>query len=340
MLRKAKAERVEIILLLLLSINCAKKAPPPSPDRCAPGLKSIEAINRRHLKVVFSESVDRKSSVDISKYNCFETATKTPLQILAATMRNANEIDLTTSIQSDSSYTFTVSGVKDRSGNEMGVRRVEFKGNKAHDIHPPRIASTYPSDGTVNFEPDSGVIVRFSEVMDTISILRNYGLLPERDLRIEWDAGITEFRFFPGNLESGEVYGFYLRDGCEDLDGNRVEEWSFLTFTADSTLPHGYVSGYLQSHERGTTMIALVDSLLQIMRIILVSDSTYRVNWLRPASYTILAGMDSDDDGRFDLVAHLEVEIGEEGMTVELPLQKTTEKWRIFERLERIFVVD
>lgn len=333
-------QKAKIILLLFLSMNCAKKAPPPSPDRWAPRLRVVEAINRRHLRVVFSESVDPKSSLEILNYKCFEIATNTPLQILAATMRNPREIDLTTSIQSGFPYGLTVSGVEDLSGNGMDTERMEFVGSKAADIHPPEIMDIHPADGSVNFQPDSGVIVRFSEVMDTASIFRNCGLLPEGNFEIEWDDDLIEFRLLPRKLESGEVYSFYLNDGCKDIEGNRVEEWSLLTFTPDSTLPDGHVSGYLRSEERGTTMIALIDSLLRIVRIVLVSNSSYRIGWLKPANYTILAGMDLDRDRKFDLVAHSEVEVSEEGVIVELPLKREPEKWRIFERLETIFMFD
>lgn len=333
-------QKIKIVLLLFLAINCAKKAPPPSPDRWAPRLRNVEVINRRHLLVIFSESVDPKNSVEISNYNCRETGTDIPLKILAATVRTGNEISLTTSIQSRLSYTLTLSGIKDLSGNMMDVQTVRFMGSEVPDLHPPRIMDNYPIDGSTNFQPDSGVIFRFSEVMDTVSIFRNCELLPEGDLRVEWDEGMTEFHFFPSKLESGEVYSFYLKDGCKDLDGNRMENWGILTFTPDSTLPYGHVSGYLVNSKKGTTVIALVDNLLQIVRIALVSNSTFRIDWIPPADYTILAGRDLDDDRSFDLIAHQEVNISEEGAVVELLLKEVTEKWRIFERLERIFAVD
>jgi hypothetical protein len=332
--------KVEIAVLFLLLVGCAKKAPPPSPDRWSPRVRDVEAVNRRHLKVRFSESVDSESSVQTSNYACFESTTSVPLQILAASMRNSREIDLTTSNQSDVSYTLVVSGVKDQSDNEMAVQKVEFVGTKVLDTHPPRIVGTYPADGSAGIQADSAVIVRFSEFMDSTSVLSSWGLLPEGHLNIHWDDGFTEFRFFPEELQAGEVYTLYLTDGCRDLEGNRLEEWSFLTFTSDSALPQGYVSGYLRGEERGRTMIALVDSLLRIERIAVLSDSTYRIDWLKPAHYTLLAGTDLDDDRKFDLVAHADVEIAEEGVIVELLFKKEKERWRIFERLEMIFAVD
>jgi len=332
--------KVEIAVLLLLFVSCAKKAPPPSPDRWSPRLRGVEAVNRRHLKTLFSESVDPKSSVDLSNYSCFESITSVPLQILAATMRNSREIDLTTSNQSDISYTLVVTGIEDLSGNEMNLQKMKFLGSKLLDTHPPQIVRVHPRDGSADVQADSAVVIRFSEVMDSISILKSWGFLPEGHLKIEWDDELIEFRFFPEKLKAGQVYCLYLTDGCRDLEGNRLEEWSFLTFTSDSVLPQGYVSGYLRSQERGKTMIALVDSVLRILRIAVLSDSTYRIGWLKPANYTLLAGTDLDDDRKFDLVAHAEVKIGEEGVIADLFFKKEEERWRIFERLETIFAVD
>lgn len=290
--------------------------------------------------MTFSEKIDPKTALDTSNYKCFEVSTKKALQIYTAILRDGNEIDLNTSVQSRTSYNLLISGVQDLFGNTMGLQKMKFMGSETRDLNPPRIISIYPEDGSTNFQPDSEIIVRFSEVIDTSSILRNCGLLPEGVLRTDWDKGMTAFRFFPGKLDSGEVYSFYLKDGCRDLDENRIEGWTFLTFTPDSTLPGGWVGGNLSSDEKGTSMIALVDGLLRIVRIVLISDGTFRVNWLKPGGYTILAGMDVDNDRRFDLIAHQEVEIGEEGVTVELRLKEEKERWRIFERLEGIFMAD
>ncbi len=332
--------KVKVIVLFLVLMSCARKAPPPSPDRWAPKIRHLEIINRRHLRVTFSEIVEPESSTEVSNYCCYETTSNVPLKILAATVRTSTETDLTTSVQSPLSYTLVISGVKDVSGNEMGIRKMEYMGSAVHDTHTPRITGSYPPDGSAGFQPDSGIIIQFSEAMDTSSVLKNCGLLPEGNLRTEWDDGMTEFRFSPEEPESGQVWGFYLKDGCRDLDGNEMEEWSFLTFTTDSVLPHGDIGGYLRSDEEGNSMIALVDSLLRIVRIAVIEDSSYGMSWLKPGTYTILAGMDVSGDRKFDLLAHDEVEIGEKRVTVDLPLEEETEKWRIFERLERIFAVD
>ena len=330
-------EKLRIALLLLLALNCGKKAPPPSPDRWAPRLTSAEAVNRRHVKVVFSEDVDPRTSLEISNYNCFESETDRPLPVLAATARNRNEVDLTTSIQSPSSYTLEVTGIKDASGNQMSLQRVQFDGSVARDPHPPKVARIHPADGSVDFDPDSGISIHFSEAMDTSSIRKHCGLLPEGSLRIEWNEGMRQFRVFPEEMAQGEVYSLYVRDACKDLEGNLLEEWAFLTFTPDSTLPQGYVTGYVRDGGQATTMVALADRLLRIVRVAVVSDSFYRIDWLKPDGYIILAGVDSDDDRRFDLLAHDEVTIGDGGVVQDLSLDKMTERWRIFERLERIF---
>jgi hypothetical protein len=297
----------------------------------------VEAVNRRHVKVVFSENVDPGTSLEISNYNCFESETDRALLVLAATVRNRNEVDLTTSIQSPSSYTLEVSGIKDLSGNQMSLQRIGFDGSAARDPHPPRVSTIHPADGSVGFAPDSGISIHFSEAMDTSSVQKQCGLLPAGSLRIQWNEGMRQFRVFPEGIEQDEVYNLYVRDACKDLEGNLLEEWAFVTFTSDSALPQGYVTGYLRNGEQATTMVALADRMLRIVRITVVSDSSYRIDWLRPESYIILAGMDLDDDRRFDLVAHDEVAVGDGGVTQDLSLHETTERWRIFERLESIF---
>jgi len=333
-------ERAKVILLIILLVSCAKKAPPPSPDRWAPRLRGVEAVNRRHLRLTFSERLDPESTADISKYTCHETDTEGTLAIIGAAQRDGDEIDLTTAPQSRRSYTLAIKGIEDLSGNEMGLQTIEFMGSETPDRHPPRVLHMSPADGSSNFDPDSAVTVQFSEAMDTTSVTKNSGLLPEGSMRLSWNEGMTDFRLHPQDVLAGEVYSLYLKDGCADIDGNRTEEWHYLTFTPDSVLPAGYVAGYLLSGERGTTLIALVNTLLQIVRIAVMDDTTFRLNWIRPQAYTVLAGMDVDGDRRFDLVGHQDVDVTEKGVVIELPLTVEEEKWRIFERLETLFMID
>ena len=301
---------------------------------------SVEAVNRRHLKVVFSESVDPEVSLKTSNYSCFESATDRLLPILACTIRNPNEVDLTTAIQSSSIYTLVVSGIEDLSGNQMGPSRAEFGGSEARDPHPPKLLAVSPADGAAGFDADSGISIHFSEAMDTSSIREHCGILPAGSLKIEWNEEMREFDIFPGEIELGKVYNLYLRDACTDLEGNLLEEWTLLTFTRDSTLPGGYIKGSLHNTEGSKTIIGLADRLLTIMRIAVTSDTVYRMDWLKQESYVLLAGTDLDGDRRFDLVAHDEVTVGDEGAVRDLSLQSTDKRWRVFERLERIFTGD
>ncbi len=294
-------------------------------------------MNRRHLKVVFTESVDPTTALELSNYSCRETDTDTPLEILAATLRDKGEIDLTTSLQSVVSYTLAGASIKDLSGNEMKLQTVRFKGSKALDTHPPRLTEVNPPRGSVSVEPDSVIIVRFSESMDTLSIRRNSGLLPEDSIEVTWGERMTEFRFSLKTLAPGEPYTLYLKGGCSDLDGNRMQEWQFFTYTSDSIMPSGHLTLYLDVPEGETTAIALVNSMLELVRAQVTAEPTVRMKWLAPSDYTALAGADTDGDGRFDLVARRDLRVDDEDVTVRLHLTEELERWKIFDRLEAFF---
>jgi hypothetical protein len=294
-------------------------------------------VNRRHLRVTFTESVDPATAVELTNYHCTETDSDTSLGILAATRRDMAEIDLTTSLQSSVLYTLTADGIADISGNEMGIQRVAFRGSETPDTHPPRMTEVRPPSGSVSLVPDSAIIVRFSEAMDTLSITRNSGLLPRGGVEVVWDDPMTEFRFSLGALAPGNVYTLYLRDGCSDLDGNRMQEWHFFTFTPDSMMPSGDITFYIDGPEGERTVVALFNDILEIVRVQVSEDPVVRMKWLVPANYTALAGVDLDGDRRFDLTSHGDARAESTAVSTRLYLKEERERLRIFDRLEAFF---
>jgi hypothetical protein len=157
---------------------------------------------------------------------------------------------------------------------------------------------------------------------------------------VDWNAAITEFRFVPRIPPAERVYTLYLKDGCSDLDGNGMQEWRFLTYTSDSLMPSGYITFYIDGHEEKPTVVALFDSMLELVRMEVTDRSTLQMKWLPPASYTALSGTDLDGDKRFDLTAYSQVTVDSVGVPVRLDLADEPERWKILDRLEAFFDTD
>ncbi len=119
-------------ILILFFLSCGKKAPPPSPDRWAPKVGKVEAIDKFHIKVRFTEKVDKESAENTANYKI------SGLNIYRAILQSdGRTVLLSTSIQKDTIYAIEIFEVKDVAGNKMKEIKMKIKGSTKEDTSKP-----------------------------------------------------------------------------------------------------------------------------------------------------------------------------------------------------------
>uniref|UniRef100_A0A7C4CB73 SbsA Ig-like domain-containing protein n=1 Tax=candidate division WOR-3 bacterium TaxID=2052148 RepID=A0A7C4CB73_UNCW3 len=282
---------------------CAKKMIPPSPDRFAPRLVSIEAPSRVRVELEFDEPLDvRRLAVDSI---AVRDAAGGELEVRGVSRgRRPERLSLWTATQSP--VTYEVSGmVWDMAGNAARFRRVRFKGSQRIDTIPPRVTRVQPEPGATRVRPLT-VVFRFSEAVDTIGVSRELivpaGLetLFSRVWEPDWQAVGFVCR---DSVPPGTVQYILLPAGTPDLEGNRAQEPAFTYFTTDSVMDALSVKGRVtwSGGRLGTGVVLFADSLTRALAAVL-SDGSFSCR-VRAGTYSVFAVADTNSDGLVDLVS-------------------------------------
>lgn len=198
------------VILLILFVACANKAPPISKDRLLPKLTNVAVLNNRQIQLSFSEELD---TVALFPDSILITAAEETLEIVSMyPSLSPSEIVLVTTPMTDTLYEISGS-VFDKAENR-GLFQQSFQGSAQPDTIAPWIIGF--SQGRLNHE----FYLVFSETMDTASI--NFSIFPNKQPTPTWSSH-RQVRFSPqapsDSLGFDTTYYLYLRT-ARDISGN------------------------------------------------------------------------------------------------------------------------
>jgi hypothetical protein len=203
--------RVTLILMLLI-LACAHKAPPIAKDRLNPRLISVEVLNTRQIQLSFSEKLDTAALVTDSVLVTSVQDTLVVLQLYPSL--SASEIVLITKPMEN--VTYEISGVVFDEAENKGNFKSHFQGSTLPDTIAPWLTGYSQGRNTQEF------FLNFTEALDTLSLA--FSIIPEKKFLPVW-VNSRHIRFIPET--AGESLGFdttyylYLKQ-ARDISGNRT----------------------------------------------------------------------------------------------------------------------
>jgi hypothetical protein len=204
-------ERITLILMLLI-LACAHKAPPIAKDRLNPKLISVEVLNTRQIQLSFSEKIDTAALVADSVLVTSVQDTLAVLQLYPSL--SASEIVLITKPMKN--VTYDISGVVFDEAENKGNFKSHFQGSTLPDTIAPWLTGYSQGRNTQDF------FLNFTEALDTLSL--EFSIIPKKKFIPVW-VNSRYIRFIPET--AGESLGFdttyylYLKQ-ARDISGNRT----------------------------------------------------------------------------------------------------------------------
>jgi len=212
-----------LLLVSLLIMMCAHKAPPISKDRLNPSLQRVVAIDARHIQFTFSEELDTLS-LKVENFQVFNGSDSLKILAVYPSLSSA-EIIIVTERQSDKDYKTT--GVVFDKAENKGIFKKEFRGTTRPDSIPPRVLG-YPRGTNIK-----SLQLKFSEAIDSASLC--YYLIPKKNLLPQW-FGLHQCSFIPetvnDSLHFDTTYYLYIKEAM-DISGNGLEPF-ITSFTLDT----------------------------------------------------------------------------------------------------------
>jgi hypothetical protein len=152
-------------------------------------------------------------------------------------------------------YTFTVTGGTDLSGNLIAGLPVSFSFTTiVGDTIKPTITGTSPANGATEVALSAVIYVAFSEPMDTLSLIGD--MVPSPNENPTWNATMDTLFLTHDPMALNTVYTVRIA-GINDLAGNPLavlpDSFSFTTIVGDTVKP--VISG--TSPANGATEVAL-----------------------------------------------------------------------------------
>ncbi len=214
-------------LFFIAFVLCAKKLPPPSPDRFAPRLIRIQALYDNSLVLYFNEPLDT-SSLDIQNFVIYNAQIK----LISFFDETQTSIRIITSPLQKGRY--KIKGVvKDKSKNQAFFEKV-FKSTKKKDTIPPEIRKVIPQTMRVSFPYN--ITIDISEPIDTsASSLFLLSTIPVYEKK--WRKGFTQFKLVVKDTLYKEVpFAFLIFPTLRDFSQNPLEGYYSFLFVADTLL--------------------------------------------------------------------------------------------------------
>lgn len=220
------------------------------PDTSPPSISSVTAIDRNHIDVTFSESIDRTSAEGLDHYTIIET-TRTATSIapddtlhvnVAVLKADGRTVALTTHTMSVAPYIISVDNVEDVSGNVTEAPVVmSFDGSTDADVTPAEIAFRSPAADASDVLIVAPIVIQFSEPMSVISIFDGLSLTSssgEVDYSVHYES-YERYEVRPlAPLELDREYTVVLNDALDEADNAMSATWSFRTAREpDETAP-------------------------------------------------------------------------------------------------------
>lgn len=185
------------LFLSLLTVNCAKKGAPTSPDRTPPFLSSVEVVDRGHIEITFDEDIEIPAAESLSNIMV------DGLQILAS-VASKKKIFLTTDDMDTVEYKIKLFNISDLSGNGKDEYKSKFRGTLRADTMPPAIVRS-PSQIVRNTPPDTNLTIKFTEQIESSHIY----IMPETKVSYNWNGVKTEVEIKISAIDTLTVYHIY-----------------------------------------------------------------------------------------------------------------------------------
>jgi len=246
-------------LMAFAPIGCSDSDSPVDggdPDTTPPGVVSVTALDATHLEVVYTEKVEENSAEDSDNYLFLEAlpgaADRAPvspgdtLHVASVVLDNDGITAAVTlwSWMGNETYDFTITGVKDLSGNPIADGGSgSFTGTTAPDQTPPTVVSHVPAAGATDIPVGQSVAIEFSEAMDYNSVAGAVSWTGGGgDVSYDFDADESHIYFLRPQeiLQRNTTYTVTIDGGAMDIAGNHLAQtsWTFRTTSAvDNTSP-------------------------------------------------------------------------------------------------------
>jgi hypothetical protein len=211
------------LLLVLIFMVCAHKAPPIAKDRLNPKLLRVEVLNTRQIQLTFSEEIDTAALAPDSMQLISEKGTLNVTQVYPSL--SSSEIVIITEPMED--ITYEINGAVFDKAENKGNFKKPFKGSTHPDTIAPWVVGHSQGRSTNEF------FLTFTEALDTLSLA--FSTIPKKKLLPVW-VNTRYVRFVPEM--AGESLGFdttyylYLK-GVRDISGNRAAPF-IASITPDS----------------------------------------------------------------------------------------------------------
>lgn len=214
-----------------------KDTAPPVIRSVSPVDNSVDIpVNIGSIEVIFSEDVNVNtlyyrlsiSPADVpASFTSYDSATKKAVYSLGGMLNQSSE------------YTVTVaSGVEDIAGNVMAYDYMVKFTTVIRDATVPVVVATDPSHGSADVLPDTPVLeVVFSEQVKESTLAGMVSLMPaDSELVFSAYDPVTMKAYYDikGNLAYSTLYTIVIREGIEDLAGNRSLADSTRSFTTSA----------------------------------------------------------------------------------------------------------
>jgi hypothetical protein len=194
----------------------------------------------KSVTITFNESMD--SGTTVAAFSINPAATGTPT--LAGSVMT---FQASGGLAENTKYTITIAKTAaDLAGNAMTADHVfDFTtGKKSSDVDPPSVVSTSPASGLTGIPLNKKIKVTWSEPVVATTAEGGFSTSPATTGTFAWNG--VEMTYSPSaNLQAQTLYTVTIKQGVEDLAGNKMgSDYSFAFTTGDTadTVPPSIIS--------------------------------------------------------------------------------------------------
>lgn len=279
--------------LIPLLLFCAKKLPPPSPDRFPPRVKEIRPLYNNTLLIFFNEPLDT-TSLNPSNFSLTKDTQHIQIRNLAFfNEKNTTLQIITASLNPEEKY--TIKGfVKDKNKNQAFFSK-SFKAIAKRDTIPPEIEKISPTTMFTSFPYN--IRLKFSEPLDTLSSKLNF-LSSIKDIYIEITKGIKEVKItVKDTIYKKTPFSFLILPTLYDFSKNPVLRYYSFFFIADTTLPIKTVIGKIEGEAKNENIV-ITAFYKQHLETCAISDTTgfFKLNLIQKDSIRLICFSDTNRD--------------------------------------------
>lgn len=273
-----------------------------------PGATGVELAGR--VFIYFSEPIDFDSFTSgvIWTNNDGE-----PLEWGGGGGSNEYQLFNSTPLENSMTYTITLKGIRDGSGNTMPNTQWTYTTAYSSDRTGPVLISTAPQNNAVDVDVNTAITMNFSEPIDR-SFLWGLELWPQPGgAGISYSDDFKTITYHPlPPLEENRQYRFTIFPGrLYDLAGNGIEELHTIVFTTGSQLENGGISGVISAttgtvtDPTGAMVFAVKYPYLgEVYGVagsaVVEGNNAYHMSHVADGSYYLIAVMDSDHNNELN----------------------------------------